>query len=515
MPKLLRALLCIAALLMIPSAAHASFEWGADCDYGEGTFTQHIRWRNTVEVGVVPEGKRNLRVELTSPTDVDIQLIHDDGTALIRWPDGLLSGAGQDSVTYDGVTYRWSGYNGDGVDYGNEWIEVYGDTNAELTMLAFGYESGDAVVDYSFEPIPTCNEKGDGEFRQNIAFRSSVEVGEIPTNKINVRIELDSSVDVDIQLWAGDVALVAWPYGELNGPGESSMEYRGMTIKWSGYNGDGLNYGNEYIEIWGRVSTPLTMYAFGYESGYADVAYEWGIGAGDTCGGIATLSCKDDLFCKNWQTGVSDPAGSCHGELWCHPDSVAADCQNVIHPAVPGTWACEEFSCAWTSTIPGPTCGTPDAGVDVVPFGVVTNNPDAYLGETIQITWTVDAPLVACTKMYCPGACCNTCQGSLQLMNVGDGETAEAIVLDGLGCHGDECSWEDGCDFELGEIVTVQGTLTESFGRLTLDVTDSCTGQDVTCSMAMTNCPGGMTCEWGCPTAANCGINPPGVCVAD
>ena len=40
------------------------------------------------------------------------------------------------------------------------------------------------------------------------------------------------------------------------------------------------------------------MRAFGYQSGDADVTYEWGVGVGEMCGGIAGFQCDDGLFCK-------------------------------------------------------------------------------------------------------------------------------------------------------------------------------------------------------------------------
>lgn len=149
-------------------------------------------------------------------------------------------------------------------------------------------------------------------------------------------------------------------------------------------------------------------------------------------------------------------------------------------------------------------------------FEALLNAPNNYIGQRVRTTWTVDAPLTACTKMFCgDAACCNTCSARLRLQNVGDGDTAESIELDGLGCAGMDCDWQDFCDQPIGSVVTVEGTLTETLGRLHLDVENHCGGAEVACSMMNTSCPTGLTCEWGCPTAENCGINPPGVCVTD
>ncbi len=64
---------------------------------------------------------------------------------------------------------------------------------------------------------------------------------------------------------------------------------------------------------------------------------------GDVCDGASRL-CNAGLFCK----GLSSVGeGTCQGELWCAPATVAADCANAIHPAVPGNWACESNQCSW------------------------------------------------------------------------------------------------------------------------------------------------------------------------
>ena len=86
-------------------------------------------------------------MKLSCENDVDIQL-YDGETAIVMWPDGLLSGAGEDSVEYEGMTVHYSGYNGDGTGLGMEYIIVEGTVSVDLTMKAYGYAAGDAQVDY-------------------------------------------------------------------------------------------------------------------------------------------------------------------------------------------------------------------------------------------------------------------------------------------------------------------------------------------------------------------------------
>jgi len=308
-------------------------------------------------VGTIPAGKADVIISLTADADVDIQLIDAlTGVGIIAWPDGELSGAGEACTTWQGVEYCYSGYNGGQTagTYGNEWIEIHGVTNRELTMRAFGYAAGDADVAYSFETTPTCGEVGDGAFGQWVPQNATTEVGTIEVGVTGVAIELAAGggADVDVQLIdpADGTEIVAWPSGLLNGPEAATVEYRGMTIAYSGYNGIDEDWGHETIEIAGAVTRPLLMRAFGYQSGQAEVTYSWGEGIGATCGGIAALNCTDALYCKAWQEGVADAAGACHTELWCGGnESAIADCNNVLHIAVPGYFSCVDYRCSYNA----------------------------------------------------------------------------------------------------------------------------------------------------------------------
>jgi hypothetical protein len=70
---------------------------------------------------------------------------------------------------------------------------------------------------------------------------------------------------------------VMWPSGILSGPSAQSTQYKGMTVHYSGYNGDGNGYGHEYIMVEGTVSVDLKMKAYGYKAGAAQVDYFWGL----------------------------------------------------------------------------------------------------------------------------------------------------------------------------------------------------------------------------------------------
>ncbi|MCO4770238.1 MAG: hypothetical protein KDA24_09430 [Deltaproteobacteria bacterium] len=353
---LIASVAALACASLAPTPAVAGFDWGGDCSSGSGSFVEFVPQGTFSEVGEIPEGKVGVSIDLESPRDVDIQLIDVwTGTEIIAWPNGLLNGPSYGCTTFDAVEYCWSGYNGDQTSdgKGNESIEINGTTNRPLVMKAFGYQAGDSDVSYAFSGDPTCYEIGEGNFQQFIPQNGVETIGDIPLGKVNVEIELNAGGgnDLDVQLIDAidGTEIVAWPSGILSGAGQQQTTYHGMTITWSGYNGINGNWGHESIEIAGAVTRPLTMRAFGFQSGDAEVDYEWGDGVGATCGGIAALQCDDGLFCKEWQTNVpADPAGACHTEMWCMSDSTAQnDCGNVIHPMVPGFFSCFEFSCSW------------------------------------------------------------------------------------------------------------------------------------------------------------------------
>ncbi|MCK5796762.1 MAG: hypothetical protein KAI47_06255 [Deltaproteobacteria bacterium] len=254
------------------------FDWGSPCRAGSGTFSQPIAKDAVVTVGTIPKGRVGVEIHLTSPEDVDVQLYDADGTAIVQWPNGILSGASQESTTYKGVTITWSGYNGDGTNLGHETLRITGETPTSFEMRAYGYAAGAAQVDYTWTAKPDCEDKGAGSFEQTIEKDAVVTVGTIPKGLKNVRIALTSPVDIDVQLYdaVDGTAVVKWPGGLLDSATKASTTYGGVEVTWSGYNGDGTGKGNEYIHLTGTTSRSLIMKVFGYEAGTAKVAYSWG-----------------------------------------------------------------------------------------------------------------------------------------------------------------------------------------------------------------------------------------------
>jgi len=268
-----------------PTASRGGFDFGGRCDGGTGSFGQAIERNAKVTVGTIPAGKANVRVDLKSPVDVDVQLVDAaTGDEIVAWPSGLLNGPTEQSVQYHGVLVKYSGYNGGQKSgaLGNEWIELVGTTDRDLVMLAFGYAAGDAEVNYAWTAPADCVDQGQGAFVQDIANREVVVVGTIPAGKSEVVIRLSADADVDVQLFdaTAGTAVIAWPTGTINGASEECIDHAGNRICYSGYNGNqkpgGL--GKEWISIRGDSPTavPYTMKAYGYAAGNADVEYSWG-----------------------------------------------------------------------------------------------------------------------------------------------------------------------------------------------------------------------------------------------
>ncbi len=262
---------------------------GSGCDGGDGTFQQQIEyWNNdpekVVTVGTIPKDLKDVYISLKSDNDVDIRLYDANGKKIVHWPNGILYDYGKATTTYNGVTIEYSGYNGDGTGLGHEYIKISGTTQNDFIMKAFGYKAGYAKVDYSWAGKANCSDSstpsasGLGTFQQNIITGDIVTVGDIPKNINSLYIKLISDEDVDIQLYDKDNGkkIVHWPNGIINGAGKQSTNYEGMTIEWSGYNGDGTGLGHEYINIIGKTTKNLTMKAYGYKAGSATVNYYWG-----------------------------------------------------------------------------------------------------------------------------------------------------------------------------------------------------------------------------------------------
>lgn len=110
-------------------------------------------------------GVTDVEISLTSDDDVDIQLYDlTDGTKVVGWPDGMLAGAGPGTVSRKGVEISYSGYNGDGKNYGHEQIKILGTLQTGLGMKAYGYAEGMASISYYWKASAGCGSGGSESF---------------------------------------------------------------------------------------------------------------------------------------------------------------------------------------------------------------------------------------------------------------------------------------------------------------------------------------------------------------
>jgi hypothetical protein len=368
--------LLLCSLLSTSGMALADFNWGSDCSSGNASFAEHVAKDGLTTIGTIPANKRDVRIDLSSTVDVDIQLIDTRGDSnpnndveIVAWPSGLLHGAESGCKVHQGLEYCYSGYNGTDGQLGNEWIEIHGITNTTLQMKAFGYQAGDFDVHYAWSAATNCNETGSGSFNQSLTKNQVSEIGVIPAGKTNVDIQLKSSRDLDIQLFAGNVALIQWPDGMLAGADQQTLVYEGLEITWSGYNGTNGKLGNEFVKIRGTTSQPLTMKAFAFQAGTAEVTYAWGVGTGTPCSSQST--CESGLECKTDTTFSSSL--TCHTPTWCESNTSAAnDCAGLTPPSASGNWQCSpEFTCTWQASSPDNNCfSTQDCSSGMTCMGI-------------------------------------------------------------------------------------------------------------------------------------------------
>merc|ERR1711981_1382872 len=137
---------------------------------------------------------------------------------------------------------------------------------------------------------------GKGTFKKMMKKGDRAVIGVIPAKQNNVKVFSQVKDDVDLEVWGpfGKVAIVAFscksmnralghktPTHCLDNPNKDSIKFAGCKIQYSGYEGSKNKHGfrdmgNEYIKISGKCNEALTLKAFGWVKGLADVNYSWG-----------------------------------------------------------------------------------------------------------------------------------------------------------------------------------------------------------------------------------------------
>lgn len=314
-------------------------DFGTRCESGNGTFTRTLSQKNTyVVLGEIPTDKYDVKIKLTSEKDLDIQLLDmegdkskfPEGPAIVGWcdpgatPGGCNWGFLNEPSYVCGVYPRldmdvcYSGYYGDGVNYGNEFITIPR-SKGPLLMRLYAYHAGTATVEYEWgESKSGCctgAEKCTGTFSRTMSQDEVVVLGDITAGNYDVEINLKSEEDLDIRVadktwtytspldgskeprniigWCGDQSFdtASGQYycnlGLLNGASEESVVYpigpddpagspsvAPATYTYSGYYGDGVNFGDESIKI-DETTTDLAMSVYAYKPGSAVVDYSY------------------------------------------------------------------------------------------------------------------------------------------------------------------------------------------------------------------------------------------------
>ena len=265
------------------------FDWGdggEESCHGSGTFEQLIEKGHAVTIGTLPAKLENVRIQLVSDGDVDIQVLDGDGTQVVAWPSGLLNEAWQTTQNYKEDTITYSGYDGVGSNPGNEFVQFDGFTNRDYLIRVYGFDSGFSQVSYEWTGKVGCKETanlkptGSGSFTQDIMEGSIVTVGDLPAGLSDVYIHLESPDDIDIQLYDEETPIVGWNEGIVlsEDSGFATGEYAGVEIQYSGYHGEQRpgTHGHEYIFLKGKLTRTLTLKVMGYAAGAANVSYHWG-----------------------------------------------------------------------------------------------------------------------------------------------------------------------------------------------------------------------------------------------
>merc|ERR1711981_829298 len=147
-----------------------------------------------------------------------------------------------------------------------------------------------AVTGETFKFKASPCKGGSGKFKKMMQQDARATVGLIPAGQNNVKVQLSSTHDLDVELWGefGKIALVAWrckymnrkvhktPTNCLDSATKASLQYAGGKITYSGWVGTDGKMGNEYIHITGKLKVPVMVRAYGYVKGNAAVTYSWG-----------------------------------------------------------------------------------------------------------------------------------------------------------------------------------------------------------------------------------------------
>merc|ERR1711988_485541 len=139
------------------------FKFGKNpCKKGFGSFKQKLALNQRVNVGLIPAGQVNVRVELNTDKDVGTELWTADGkSAVVAWrclnhqskkmKAKCIDSATKKIAKYMDIKIEYSGWLGVNAKFGHEYIRIIGKSKHAFMIRAFGYEAGWANVKYSWD----------------------------------------------------------------------------------------------------------------------------------------------------------------------------------------------------------------------------------------------------------------------------------------------------------------------------------------------------------------------------
>lgn len=207
--------------------------------------------------------------------------------------DGIeikLEGLPSFSVAYQVLiqNYGWSDWVYDGVTAGfinqNQRIE-----GIRIKIVKAKIIPKEVIVEDDDDDFDFSDDSGEGCFSSFLDASESTVIGVIPAGVTNVRIQLTSGVDVDLEIYEGstygDNPIILYDsedsYFDVDDgypvEGWYPFEDSYLYIEYSGWYGVDDNWGNEYIYIYGTLQNPILIAAYNYEEGAnIQVCYEYG-----------------------------------------------------------------------------------------------------------------------------------------------------------------------------------------------------------------------------------------------
>lgn len=140
--------LVVMSMLMVSANAKAEFVWGGEAESGKASFTDRIMRKRLVEIGIIPEGKTNVRIDMRAfrGRDIDLQLFDPTtGEKIIGRPDGIINAAQAKDTEYNSMHIAYSGHKGIDDNKGHEFIEISGTVTVDLVVKAFSSRRGGAL----------------------------------------------------------------------------------------------------------------------------------------------------------------------------------------------------------------------------------------------------------------------------------------------------------------------------------------------------------------------------------